>query len=89
MVERGKRRHRIETRILLPKREENVTVRVRGEWFADSRELLVISRGVAEMKIDLPAAWAPAVINWNGQEILKADAAGCWVVGDAPRRCPD
>jgi hypothetical protein len=43
---------------------------------------------VAEMKIDLPAAWAPATINWNGSEVLKADAAGCWIVSDASRRCP-
>lgn len=88
LIQRGKERLRIETRILLPKREENVTARVRGEWLEESRELLIISRGVAEMKVDLPAAWAPAAINWNGQEVLKAAAAGCWIVGDAPRRCP-
>ena len=88
MVERGKERRRIETRILLPKREELVTARVRAEWQPESRELLILSRGVAEMKLDLPSAWVPATINWNGQEVTKADTAGCWVVGDTSRRCP-
>ncbi len=88
VVERGKDKIRIETRVLLPKREETVTARVRAEWQAESRELLVLSRGVAEMKINLPSAWAPATINWNGNEALKADSAGCWIVGDTSRRCP-
>lgn len=88
VVERGKEKIRIETRILLPKREEGVTARVRAEWQPESRELLILSRGAAEMKIDLPPAWAPATINWNGSEVLKAGAAGCWIVGDAPGPCP-
>jgi len=88
VVQRGKQRVRIETRIVLPKREENITVRARAEWTSESRELLIVSRGVAEMRIDLPAAWVPATINWNGQEVLKAGAPGCWIVGDASRRCP-
>jgi membrane-associated protease RseP (regulator of RpoE activity) len=40
--------------------------RVRAEWTPESRE----------MRIDLPEAWVPAAINWNGQETGKADAAG-------------
>jgi hypothetical protein len=87
VVQRGKERVRLETRIVLPKREENVTARVRAEWTPETRELLILSRGVAEMRIDLPQAWVPATINWNGQETAKADAAGCWIVGAASRPC--
>lgn len=87
LVQRGKERVRLETRIVLPKREENVTVRVRAEWTLESRELLIVSRGVAEMRIDLPEAWVPATINWNGQETGKADAPGCWLVSETSRRC--
>jgi membrane-associated protease RseP (regulator of RpoE activity) len=88
LVERGKQRVRIETRIVLPKREENVTARVRAEWTPETRELLILSRGVAEMRVDLPEAWVPATINWNGQETGKAGAAGCWLVSEISRRCP-
>jgi hypothetical protein len=88
VVQRGKQRVRIETRIVLPKRDENITARARAEWTAESRELLIVSRGVGEMRIDLPAAWVPATINWNGQEVLQAGAPGCWIVADASRRCP-
>jgi hypothetical protein len=87
VVERGKERVRLETRIVLPKREENVTARVRAEWTPEARELLILSRGVAEMRIDLPEAWVPATINWNGQEAIRADAAGCWLVSEVSRRC--
>jgi len=88
VVQRGKQRVRIETRIVLPKREENITVRVRAEWTAETRELPIVSRGVGEMRLDLPAAWVPAIINWNEQEVLKAGEPGCWIVGDSSRRCP-
>lgn len=88
VVERGKERIRIETRVLLPKREETVTARLRAEWSQENRELLIVSRGVAGMKLDLPQAWSPAAINWNGREILKADAPGCWIISDTPHRCP-
>lgn len=89
VVQRAKQRMRIETRIALPKREESITARVRAEWTPESRELLVVTRGVAEMRVELPEAWAPAAINWNGRDAVKADAPGCWIVGDVSRRCPE
>jgi hypothetical protein len=89
MVQRGKERHRIETRILLPKRDEAVTVRVQAQFLADSRELLVITRGVTELRATLPDYWLPCSINWNGNSMGKADSPGCWLLalGNQARKC--
>lgn len=80
VVERGRERVRLETRILLPKREEIFTARVQAEYFPDSREVLIISRGVGELRLDVPAAWAPSRINWNGEDAGGAAAPGCWLL---------
>ncbi len=87
MIQRGRERLRLETRILLPKREENLTARVQAEFLPESRELLIVSRNVAELQADLPPAWTPATVNWNGQQTFTADTPGCWIVSDTPRHC--
>ncbi|MGE5569232.1 MAG: hypothetical protein ACM3S5_09380 [Rhodospirillales bacterium] len=86
---RGKERIRIETRIVVPERGEAFTARVQARYFADSKEVLVISRGVGELRIMLPDHWAPAGINWNGDVLGTADAGGCWVLaaGQKARKC--
>ncbi len=87
IVLRGKERMRIETRTVLPKRQELVTARIQAEFLSESREVLLISRGVAELRISLPRYWTPARINWNGQDAGTADAAGCWFLsGGGPAR---
>jgi len=88
-VQRGKERQRVETRIVLPKREEALTARVRAEFFSDTREVLIISRGVAELRLRLPRYWVPCPINWNGTAAGTADGPGCWAVteGGQARRC--
>jgi len=78
MVERGKQRLRLETSIVLPKRGTAITARVQGQYLVEMKEVQVISRAVAQMKLTLPPEWVPAAINWNGVEVVKADAPGCW-----------
>jgi dienelactone hydrolase len=80
MVERGKKRLRLESRILLPRRMEATTARVQAQYLSDARELLVISRGASELRVTLPSYWVPCPINWNGSEMGKADAPGCWTL---------
>jgi dienelactone hydrolase len=89
MLERAKERRRVETRIVLPKRAELVTVRVQAQFLADSRELLVITRGVTELRVTLPDYWAPCAINWNGDQVGPAASAGCWrlAAGSPARKC--
>ena len=91
VVERGKERLRLETKIVLPKREEVITARVQGRYLADQKEALIISRAVTEMRVTIPEGWAPLNLSWNGVD-LKADSAGCWLLSqeqDPPsaRRC--
>ena len=93
MVERGKEHIRLETRIVVPRREETVTARVQARYLPDLQEVQVLSRTVTQMKVTLPAAWLPAKINWNGTEVAKADAAGCWLLDEQKellnaKRCP-
>ncbi|HEY1204273.1 MAG TPA: hypothetical protein VGF05_06230 [Bryobacteraceae bacterium] len=89
VVARGKDRPRLESRIALAKREENVTARVRAEFLMDAHQLLLITRGVAAVRFDLPSYWAPCAINWNGVEAGNADSSGCWsvTVGGVAERC--
>lgn len=89
VVARGKERLRLETRIALEKREENLTARVRAEFLMDGHQLLLITRGVAALRLDLPSYWTPCAINWNGIEAGNAEAGGCWTVtaGGAAQKC--
>ena len=89
VVLRGKERLRMESRIALAKREENVTARVRAEFLMDGHQLLLITRGVAAVRLDLPSYWTPCTINWNGVEAGSADIGGCWTVtaGGMAQKC--
>lgn len=89
IILRDGRRQRLETRIVLPKREEAQTARVQAEFLPETREILVVTRGVAELELYLPEGWAPARINWNGDDLGVAPAPGCWrlAAGTAPAAC--
>src|SRR5262249_5344219 len=92
MIERGKERIRMPTRIVTPKREEVVTVRVQGEFASDAKDLFLVSRGVAEVKLTIPEGWTPANLNWNGQPIAKIAGGGCYLATEGMsgglRPCP-
>jgi len=77
LLQRGKERMRFETRIVLPRREETWTARVQAELLPDLREVQIISRGAAEMRVNLPSAWLPVRLNWNGTELGEVKGAGC------------
>jgi dienelactone hydrolase len=89
VVMRAKDRLRLESRIALAKREENITARVRGEFLMDGHQLLLITRGVGALKVDLPSYWTPCTINWNGTQAGSAASGGCWMVtlGGTAERC--
>jgi hypothetical protein len=93
MVERGKDHVRLETRIVLPRRQSGVTARVQGQHLVDLKQVQIVSRAVTELRVTLPADWLPAIINWNGSEVVKADAPGCWLLEVqkelmSGRKCP-
>jgi len=92
-VQRGKERLRLETQIVVPKREEVVTARVQGHFLPDIREIQVLSRAVSQMRVTVPEGWVPAAMSWNGTDLGKADAPGCWLFDEknallSARRCP-
>jgi hypothetical protein len=80
MVERGKERIRIPTRIVMPKREEVITVRIQGDFMQEGNDLFLISRGVSEVKLTIPDRWTPANLSWNGKSIAPITSPGCYVV---------
>jgi membrane-associated protease RseP (regulator of RpoE activity) len=77
MVERGKEKVRIETRWVLPPREKFASARVQAKYIPADKEIQIISRSVAEMRVDVPAHWLPANLYWNGLEIKDLKTPGC------------
>jgi hypothetical protein len=93
MVQRGKDHARLETRIVLPRRQASITARVQGQRLTDLNEVQIITRAVAQLRLRLPADWVPATINWNGSEVVKADTPGCWLLDEqkellSGQKCP-
>lgn len=79
-VQRGSERMRLETKIVLPKREETTTARIEGRFTPDEKELLLISRAVVQARVQIPPDWAPVSVSWNGIDLPKLESAGCWVL---------
>ena len=77
MVQRGKERTRVETRVIVPHHDFVPTSRVQGKYDPTLNQILIISRSVTEMRVTIPAAWAGASLIWNGLTIEKIDKAGC------------
>jgi hypothetical protein len=80
MVQRGKDRLRLDTRVVLPKREEAVTARVQAAYLPAEKEIRIVSRAVTELRVTPPEAWMPAVISWNGTPLESVDKPGCWTL---------
>ena len=76
-VQRGKEKLRLETRVVIPVREEALTVRVQAEVQPETKEIVVITRGIVQLKLNLPPQWAPAVVNWNGPSAANLPTPGC------------
>ena len=77
MLQRGKERTRVETRILVPHREFLPTARVQGKYDPTQNQITIISRTVTEMRVTVPQAWAGASLWWNGLALEKIDKPGC------------
>jgi hypothetical protein len=80
MVRRGKDRIRVETRIVVPRREPVITARVKAEYLPEYRQIVLISRAVTEMRVNIPAEWIPADLLWNGLTLENVKTAGCYAL---------
>jgi len=92
MEGKEKDRIRLVTRYVLRKREEVITTRIQAEYLMDAKEIVIITRTVAALRVTVPEAWAPATINWNGQQVATPHNAGCYLLslkeGGASKPCP-
>jgi predicted esterase len=80
LVARGKERIRVETRIVLPKRDSAVTARVQAQYSAAEKEIQIVSRTVTEMRVTVPPAWTPATLYWNGLSLEDLKTPGCYAL---------
>jgi predicted esterase len=79
-VLRGKDRIRMETRIIVPRRDPVVSARVEARYLPDDKEIQIISRTVTEMRITVPTQWMGAKLLWNGLTLENIKEPGCWVL---------
>ncbi len=77
MLLRGKQRLRVETRILVPHLDFVPTARVQGKYDPGQNQILIISRGVTEMRVRIPDTLVGASLFWNGLSLEKIDKPGC------------
>jgi predicted esterase len=77
MVQRGKNRERLETRVVAQRFDASPTARVQGKYDIDDKLVLVISRTVTEMRVTIPDQWAGAGLMWNGLSMEKIEKPGC------------
>jgi hypothetical protein len=77
MVERGKNRVRVETRIVLPRREPFVTARAQARYVPEDKEIQIVTRTVSQLQVTVPPQWVPATLYWNGLSLADIKNAGC------------
>ncbi|HEY1497301.1 MAG TPA: PDZ domain-containing protein [Candidatus Solibacter sp.] len=79
-VQRGKDRIRVETRVVLPRREGGVSARVEAQYLPADKEIQIVSRTVTEMRITVPPHWLPGTLLWNGLTLENLTVPGCWML---------
>jgi predicted esterase len=80
MVQRGKERIRMETRVVLPHRDSIITARVQGKYTPEENRIEIISRTVTEMRVTVPQHWLPADLYWNGLSLEDITKPGCFLL---------
>jgi hypothetical protein len=80
-VQRGKDRNRVETRVVMPRRDASVTARVQAQYLPAEKEIQIVSRTINQMRVTVPPQWADgAKLFWNGLVLEKIDGPGCFVL---------
>jgi hypothetical protein len=79
-VQRGKDRIRLETLIVLPRRDAGVTARVEAQYLPAEKEIQIVSRGVTELRATIHPGWVPASLLWNGLTLESLKDPGCWTL---------
>ena len=79
-VLRGKERIRVDTRIMVARRDPAVSARVQAQYLPAEKSIQIISRTVTEMKVTVPPAWVPGSLLWNGLTLEELKEPGCWAL---------
>ena len=77
MVQRGRSRERLETRVLTQHVDAAPTARVQGRYEQADHLVLIVSRIVTEMKVTIPEQWVGSGLMWNGLAMEKIAKPGC------------
>ncbi|HKE26828.1 MAG TPA: hypothetical protein VKB88_30960 [Bryobacteraceae bacterium] len=77
MVQRGNKRERMETHVIVPRIDAAPTSRVQGKYEMDDKLVLIISRTVTEMRVTIPEQWVGSGLLWNGLAMEKIEKPGC------------
>jgi hypothetical protein len=77
LVERGKDRKRMETRVLVARRPAAVTARVEASYAPAEKEIRIATKTVTEMRVTIPPEWVPATLYWNGLALEEVRGPGC------------
>jgi predicted esterase len=80
MVQHGKEKLRVDTRVVLPRTDAFVTARVEGKYDAEAKRIEIVSRSVTEMRVNIPDEWVPSDLYWNGLEMEKIEKSGCYLL---------
>jgi len=81
LVERGKEKIRVETRILTPRRDAVVTARVEAQYLPAEKQIQIVSRTVQEMRVTFPAHWVDgSTLYWNGLALEHVKVPGCMLL---------
>jgi hypothetical protein len=80
LIQRGKERLRLDTRVVLPRPDVIVTARVQGKYDPELKTVQIISRSVSEMRVIIPPQWASSDLYWNGLAIENLAKPGCYLL---------
>ena len=71
---------RVETRVVLPRRESGVTARVQAQVQPAEKEIQIVTRTITELRITVAPQWVPATLLWNGLSLENIKESGCWLL---------
>lgn len=80
LIQRGRERLRLDTRVALPRPDALVTARVQGKYDPEFKTVQIVSRSVSELRVTIPPQWAPSDLYWNGLAIEDVAKPGCYLL---------
>jgi len=80
LIQRGKERLRLDTRVIMPRPDAMVTARVQGKYDPEFKTVQIMSRSVSELRVTIPPQWTPAGLYWNGLAIEDLAKPGCYLL---------